>query len=496
MKHHFYPAVVLLAGIVAAQILFSVLVYFSDISLYQNLLAFKNSGYLIVPNELVMPSLQSIKPAICGGLFFALTTGAGLTLITFLIVCVWRRYSNHYGLLLGLFIAATFFFTLKFNYKIPVTLACILTVGATIFAALKFYPDSIERLYPLFRIFAANLFVIVLIGLIWRPVINKDVFISIRDNLLLSNPIGEKINNFYYKYTLYPAEMFKSLDQKLLKSCHININDKNGYEQIKQRMIAHDYLPVDKKFVPNLTVDYENNTLIFQRRANTIYECSADEFQKVSPKILKLISEKTDHNKFLRKITFLSLIVASPLLCYIFLHAFFMSGLFFVRSKIFRMAGASIACLVIFALPAIPFYHPPAEAMDGAEIGKYLKSDNWQDRVDALKAISDQNLRIDRYIDPGVLVQSPMIAERYWLAKNLGTSRSPESYQLILKLMDDPQPNVVCMAMYSLGKRNHLRVPDKIMTYEIIRRIKASEHWYVQWYAYKALKRLGWTQEK
>ncbi len=31
---------------------------------------------------------------------------------------------------------------------------------------------------------------------------------------------------------------------------------------------------------------------------------------------------------------------------------------------------------------------------------------------------------------------------------------------------------------------------------EIISRINNYDHWYVQWYAYKALKRLGWTQKK
>ncbi|MBC2715538.1 MAG: HEAT repeat domain-containing protein [Desulfobacteraceae bacterium] len=500
MRHHFFPAAVLLAGVLAAHLLFSVLVYFSNVSLYQNLITIKNSGYVIVPNEFVLPTLQSIKPALCGGLFFALTTGAGLTLITFLIVSGWRRYSNQYWLLSSLFLVATVFFTIKFSYNIPVTLVCISTVGAVIFAVLKFFPDSDGAGYPIFRMFSGHLVVIVLIILIWMPRISSDVFVSIRDNLLLSNPIGEKINNFYYKYTLYPAETFKSLDQKLLKSCRIKVvNNKNLYQQIEQRMIAQDYLAVDEKFDADLIIDYDNNTLVFRHQGKAIHHCSSDKFLSGSKKILELISEKIDHNKFLRKITFLSLISASPLICYIFLHALFMAGLFFVESNTLRFAGASTVCLLMFTLPAISFYHQPAGSLDDTKLGKYLKSDIWQDRVAALKAISDQNLRIERYIEPDQLdrlIQGPLIAERYWLAKTLGSSRSPESYQLILRLLDDPQPNVVCMAMYSLGKQNHFKAPDEIATTEIIRRIKSSEHWYVQWYAYKALKRLGWTQEK
>jgi hypothetical protein len=91
MKQYFHPFYVIFSGVLSAQVLFSVLVYFSNISLYQNLLAIKHSGYIIVPNELVLPSLKGIIPAFCGGLFFALTTGAGLSLIAFLLLIIWRR---------------------------------------------------------------------------------------------------------------------------------------------------------------------------------------------------------------------------------------------------------------------------------------------------------------------------------------------------------------------------------------------------------------------
>jgi len=494
MKHYFHPVYVLIAGVLSAQVLFSVLVYFSNSSLHQNLLAIKNSGYIVVPNELVMPTLQYIVPAICGGLFFSLTTGAGLSFITLFLFWVWRRYSGQYWLLMFLFLAAAVFFATKFDYHFAVTLVCTLTVGSVIITALKFFPGKAEHNYPSITALSAHLAVIILIVLIWMPVANKDVFISIRDNLLLSNPIGQKINNFYYNYTLYPAETFKSLDQKLLKTCHITINDKKLYEQVKQHLISEDYLPVNKKFNADLNVAIEETRLIFLRNGKTIHQCSSSEFLSGSKKNLELISEKTDHNKFLRKITFLSLISASPLLCYIILHTFFMSGLFFVKSIRFRIFCASTVCLLIFTMPAISFYRQPLHDMDNADINKYIKSDNWQERVGALKSITDQSLSIDRYIEKDhldQLVQSPFIAERYWLAQSLCSSRSKMSYQLIIKLLNDPQPNVVCMAMYSLGKQKNVITAD-----EILHLLKDYNHWYVQWYAYKALKRMGWTQKK
>ena len=47
------------------------------------------------------------------------------------------------------------------------------------------------------------------------------IFSGIRDHLLLSNAVGISVNNFYYRYTLYAAQAFKSLDQDLLRTCRI-----------------------------------------------------------------------------------------------------------------------------------------------------------------------------------------------------------------------------------------------------------------------------------
>ena len=63
-------------------------------------------------------------------------------------------------------------------------------------------------------------------------------------------------------------------------------------------------------------------------------------------------------------------------------------------------------------------------------------------------------------------------------------------YNDLLSLLNDPQHNVVCMAFYGLGRRGEERAIQKI-----IGRIQSSDHWYEQWYGYKALKQLGWRQQ-
>ena len=87
------------------------------------------------------------------------------------------------------------------------------------------------------------------------------------------------------------------------------------------------------------------------------------------------------------------------------------------------------------------------------------------------------------------MLTSPHISERYWLARALGASRKEETYKELSLLLDDSHSNVVSMAFYALGRRG-----DKNAIIEILNRIRLSGDWYNQWYAYKALRALGWKQ--
>jgi len=73
----------------------------------------------------------------------------------------------------------------------------------------------------------------------------------------------------------------------------------------------------------------------------------------------------------------------------------------------------------------------------------------------------------------------------------LGVSGQSETFKDLLSFLDDPHPNVVSMAFYALGQRGDRRAVN-----EIIKRVETSDDWYNQWYAYKALRRLGWKQAK
>jgi len=492
MKRYLYPAAVLFIGLCTAQLLFSFLVYLSDIALFNNLFAIKQAGFLTVPNNQVMMTLQNLAPAFYGALFFTLTTGAGLSLAVFWLILVWLRFFNKNRFIFVCILIFWIFILYELNSQglnLVVSLIFVIIPVVVGLITIRLYSHHSARLNPLNIII--HFIVIILIGSAWAPKLNSDTFITIRDHLLLAHPLGEKINTFYYKYTLYPAETFKSLDQKLLKTCLVNIKDKSLYQKVKTRLRHQDYLTIDENTPNDLTIFHKSGHLIFKQHQNIVYECSVDAFLGAPKQQLELFSEKFDKNIFFRQVTFISLIFCSPLLCYLFFYYMIFLMLFFVHPPAMRSACASVVCLVIGIALVLPLYqiHTNIETKKAPEILSALQSADWHDRVFALKVLSDKNLSIKQSDIIQKLFKSPFIPERYWLAKTLGNSDSAKSYNMLVNLLEDPSPNVVCMALYSLGKKNR-----SMATQKIIDLIEASKHWYIQWYAYKSLKRLGWTQ--
>jgi HEAT repeat protein len=152
---------------------------------------------------------------------------------------------------------------------------------------------------------------------------------------------------------------------------------------------------------------------------------------------------------------------------------------------------ASLLCLVAgIALLGI-FYLGKAESIKAEALPDAMASARWQTRVAALETICEERMEIANFQAYQQMLASPHIPERYWLAKTLGASRNAETYDHLIFLLNDPHPNVVCMAFYSLGQRG-----DGSAVPQILDGIRTSDHWYEQWYAYRALRRLGWRQTK
>jgi HEAT repeat protein len=152
---------------------------------------------------------------------------------------------------------------------------------------------------------------------------------------------------------------------------------------------------------------------------------------------------------------------------------------------------ASIMCLLIGSIVLVYFQLNRSGNIKLEDISQALQSENWQTRVAALKTIQHEKLEIADYRAYPRLLKSRIPQERYWLTKALAVSRRSDTYGDLLTFLNDKNTNVRCMAFYSLGLRQNSSAIEPIL-----KRIKISDSWYSQMYAYNALRSLGWKQTK
>ena len=125
------------------------------------------------------------------------------------------------------------------------------------------------------------------------------------------------------------------------------------------------------------------------------------------------------------------------------------------------------------------------------DLPKMLESKDAESRIAALKYIHRNRVDMNLFrFYPDISTRNN-IAERYWFAKNLRYRRGPMVRKSLAKLLDDSHFNVVCMAFHSLGYAG-----GRKDIHEIIQRIENSDNWYEQWYAYRAMRKLGWMQKR
>ncbi|MGM0403706.1 MAG: HEAT repeat domain-containing protein [Thermodesulfobacteriota bacterium] len=493
MKRIVYPAVLLMAGLAVSQAVFFCLVYRSNRLLHEGLAAMETAGYLTVPNADVMAGLTRIAPAFNGALFFTFTTGAGLCITAMAAAWVYKRIFNctrWFVLFLTTAWAVSLYGVNAGGFSLAATASVVVIPPFAFIASIFTMPGEVP---PQGRLATAlQIAAILLIALVWFPRTDREVFIEIRDNLLLTSSAGSAVNDFYYKYTLYPAKLFKPPGQRLMvPACTGNIKNRNLQYQIKAELAALDYLPVDRDEACDLFVTTENGRLFLSGRSSGFFKTTLPDFFKSPRSVLENFSQKADNQAGLRMITFFSIFAAFPLTLFILVHGFFAFLLFMIPPLYLRHWAASALCLVIGIGTALPLYFSPDPAViSPTEIQGRLSSDNWRDQRSALKAIAKDSMDPLNFDIGERILFSPHVPVRYWYASALGSSRNKAAADTLRRMIDDPHPNVACAAYSGLGRSGAKKYIGDIKT-----RIILSDHWYVQWYAYKALRQLGWTQK-
>lgn len=488
-----HPAVILFLGLTVAQVIATIQVYLSNLDLYRTVTSVAAAGYLAIPNQHVWGSLQKFSPAFWGGLFFTFTIGAGITLGAMAAAWVWVRLFRRKKsiLLLGGLVWTGLMLLVNSNgFSVMPTLYFLLITPA-VFALTTVRESDPSGPSGKFRRWV-HLIPVPLLALLWFTQFDDTLFLDLRDNLLLSNHFGRKFSEFYYSYTLYPAQVFKALNHKTIKTGRIqNMQSRSMNQRIGRQLIANDYLPLSESADVDLTILQHKDDLMLQADGRRIFQVPIDQFIADSAKVLRRFSAACDRHAIFRQFTFWSLLIGFPVSLYLIIHAaFYYPGHFFLgRSASARTA--SIICLLVGITVLIIFQSNRSRGIAVEDIAKSLSSNHWQTRVAALKLIARKELDIPGYPPYPLLHKSRQPQERYWLVRTLAFSRRPETLGDLLELMNDDNLNVRTMALYALGLR---RDPRAIKP--ILEKIKNSENWYDQMYAYKALRSLGWKQKR
>ncbi|MBU4318639.1 MAG: HEAT repeat domain-containing protein [Proteobacteria bacterium] len=491
-KNGFLLAVrVLVLGLILSQAMATLHVYFSNLDLFDKSSQIMAAGYVSIPNAKTVHLLEQFSPAFFGGIFFTLTVGSFLSLAAFSYAWIWCRFcfrKNGY-LIPGLVLWAACLWLVNSHGIQMMTSAYFLVLPPGVFfATVHRMEKNPQRFNP--RHLAIHVVPLILLAALGFHQVDKGLFIHFRDHVLLSNPVGIAVNDFYYRYTLYPAETFKPFDQKLIRTCTFPTMAYAVYgRKLENVLVRHDCLPVAGKRA-DVSLSARKNDLILRFQGKEVVKADRRSFLIDPSKTLKDYSRKTDAFGFFRAFTFFSLLIGLPITVYIFVYGF----IHYVFSRLMGRHVASILasgfCLAA-GIAILVMLQGGRIGVEEKDVAGLLLSDDQVERTLAIRRVIELKQDILTFPISEAHMESPFIPERYWLAVALGQSRNRKARDYLSRLAEDPQVNVRCKAFEALGKTK-----NKVFIPLIFDKLAKSGHVYEQLYAYKALRDLGWIQSK
>ncbi len=495
MKKGLPTPLVLLSGLFTAQVGFMLLVYVSNHELLAALKSVHGTVpvYFTIPAGNVVTHLGELSTAFNGGLFFTFTLGAGLSVIAFSFGWLWHNlFARNKTILCTVIICwVGCVGILNYNgFQLIISGTLLLSSFVVFFLTVLHRSPCCQRFYKAFFLVHISL-VFLLVG--FMGCFGGNItFSNFRDTFLLSNSVGIMINDFYYRYTLHAARVFKPLDRRSVNTCFIDVGEELALgKRFEKILVNADFFPVLPGIQVDLTITKEGKELWFSHRGKRILQCSTGDFLKKPSAWLKQFSSKSDGLFRFRQMIYLGLVVGLPFFLYFFLYALlkiFFEKMGWIKNRT-RMWAPALVVFVGMVMSGILSYESTIPTHVGQNPIQSLTSFHVQERIAALKVICRGKIDIVDLNIYAPLLESSHVGERYWAARALAYSRGDGVKKSLLSLLEDSHPNVVCQALYALGKRG-----DKRDLQKIIHKITTSDHWYIQWYGYRAVKQLGWKQ--
>ncbi|BCS94736.1 hypothetical protein DSLASN_03680 [Desulfoluna limicola] len=442
----------------------------SNLFLLAKTRAITEAGYLALPNPATSPSLDSWEAALCGALFFTLTSGA---LVLFTALCAPSLHRIGFvsrKIALGLHAALLGACFLLIGLS-PQTLPLLLgTAGAYLVLLPSGAPVTDVRLKPLlFHTLIPVLLALSISGT--HLMLPRGLFSGFRDAFLFDNPAGNAVRHFYYTYTLFPAEAFKRLEQK----SQVTVSVTGGITPaVKADLSRLGHIPVPQgPYDYTLSASEHRVTLSRQTTEQTV-ELKA--FNANPATVFHQFSKRTDPFGPLRTLTWYALFTAFPLLFYLLFHT---AGtltvrVFFPLQLAARIAtiGVTVSAAFFVLLLAIGLSLP----------------ENTQAALAALADARGTSATATEVISRASAHESALV--RYRAALAVPRIRHPLlKRDLLTRLLTDKDTNVVCQALGAMGETR-----DRSYITLIEEAVRTRPEWYVQWYGYRAMRRLGWQQ--
>ena len=476
-------------GLVSTQIIAILHVWVSNQVLYQKMRALDEAGFVTVPGILVQPLLTMLSSAFWGGLFFTATLGPLLILFTTVAVLIAIHLPKGRWLpTLFLWLGLMFFVNQQgFNVFATVYVTLVpLMAGLFLLRNVVVVSKTIW-----IKVFLCGCTGAIVLAFILVTAMPQYGFVRFRDRFLLSHSGGRAVNGFYYQYTLFAAEAIKSNHQKQMVSYRIDPQEGTNLdvETIEEKFTVYDYLRIADHPADMTIQIHATGAVMLIDRYGAALKSSLGELHSTPKKILIRFSKLSDRNSGLRQLLLIGLLVGLPLIIYVFFYVTLFQVLKWWQSPGMAAALAGFICLGLGATFWWLLWTPgPLSSQPGTLI-KALEEGRRYEQLDALEALIEQRYDITAVSNYPDLLRSQDVAVRYKVARALRNHPGRQSREGVDQLLVDPNPNVRCMALQTVGRWGD---PDDIPL--LLETIQLSNHWYVQYYAYRALKRLGWNQ--
>ncbi len=458
----------------------------SNTMLHEVITALTGSGHIfLVPNRHILQFLSQSMPAVFAAVFIVLTAGVMVSILSIIsaVLSSWLiRNRKHalffytgFWLMLTILIRdeASSWILPAHTLLIPLIILLILRVN---------HPVTLQKMG-----ITLLLFFMITLGITGSFIAAKadlSLFSRARDYLLLSNRPGKAVNNFYYSYTLYAAEAVRSPYQKQVKACWIN----TGIDRLKPLTLilsSHGWLRVNKKKDATLIIEKDgSHDLRLMYKDTLILKTGINAFIKNPRQYLITFSNRTDTNSGFRLLCLAGLVAGGPFLVYFF---WFFICFFLIRSMGGMRAAVFITPVVATLGALLLFFQlfPLGMNPGTKQIKRHIHAPDATARIEALRILYRAKKTIWSYPGSVEALINGTAVEKYWLAKNFALKPNPQNIVYLKQLLKDGSVNVQCKAIEALSENRC----QKEITGLFRELIFDHRQWYVQLYAYNALRK-------